>query len=231
MMSTRHLFMLLLVVAACGGGGAAVQGPESSDPASNPDPSNPPLSGNPSSAIVTTPGTSFSPATITITPGATVTWQISGATHNVTFGSAKPTGGDILDARSGTQVDRSFATAGTYDYQCTRHSGMVGRVVVTADGSSPANPPSSPTQGILVDATATAFSPERVEIAPGGVVTWQFGEGAGGIVFDDDDATPSGGDIPPAVAGTRVSRTFSSPGDYDYHSTRSSDIRGRVRVR
>ncbi|HVG45002.1 MAG TPA: Ig-like domain-containing protein [Longimicrobium sp.] len=82
------------------------------------------------SVTVTTPGTSFSPQTVTIAPGGSVTWQISGATHNVTFGGAAPTGGNVPDTNSGGSATRTFSTAGTYDYQCTRHSGMTGRVVV-----------------------------------------------------------------------------------------------------
>jgi plastocyanin len=82
-----------------------------------------------STASVSTPGESFSPQTVTIAPGGTVTWNISGATHNVTFGASAPPGGDIADTR-GTSVARSFPAVGTYDYQCTRHGGMTGRVVV-----------------------------------------------------------------------------------------------------
>lgn len=78
---------------------------------------------------VTTPGESFSPSTVTIAPGGTVTWQISGATHNVTFNTLAPTGGNIPDRSSGS-VARTFPAAGTYDYRCTRHNGMNGRVVV-----------------------------------------------------------------------------------------------------
>lgn len=91
-------------------------------------PATPPPSG--STAVVTTPGTSFSPATVTIAPGGTVQWEISGATHNVTFDAAAPPGGSVPDTRSGTVVSRTFPAAGSYPYVCTRHSGMTGRVVV-----------------------------------------------------------------------------------------------------
>ena len=230
----RLICILIFASAGCGGGGAAVAGPDSqsaANPAAAPSgPSTPTPPGTPGSAVVTTAGTSFAPATITVVPGAVVTWQISGATHNVTFGGLKPTGGDIPDSNAGSQVSRTFAAAGTFDYQCTRHSGMTGRVVVTADGAAPVTPPVNPTEGTIVQASAAAFSPERIEIAPGAVVTWQFAEGAGGIVFDDD-AIPAGGNIPAASPGTRVSRTFTAPGDYEYHSSKSRDTKGRVRVR
>ena len=82
-----------------------------------------------SAVTVSTPGDSFSPQSVTIAPGGTVTWSISGATHNVTFGATAPPGGNIPDTR-GASVSRSFPAAGTYDYQCTRHDGMTGRVLV-----------------------------------------------------------------------------------------------------
>jgi plastocyanin len=84
----------------------------------------------PSTVIVSTPGTSFTPATATIGVGGTVTWEFSGATHNVVFGAAAPAGGSIPDTRPGSSVSRQFTTAGSYEYQCTRHSGMQGRVIV-----------------------------------------------------------------------------------------------------
>ncbi len=82
-----------------------------------------------SSATVTTPGNSFAPSPATIPVGGTVTWQFSG-THNVTFGAAAPAGGNIPDQTAGNALSRTFGTAGTYDYQCTRHNGMTGQVIV-----------------------------------------------------------------------------------------------------
>lgn len=83
---------------------------------------------------VTTPNRTFSPASVTIAPGDTVTWVFSGAVHNVTFAGAQPPGGHIGDTNPGASVDRVFPAAGTYDYDCTRHSGMTGRVIVQAAG-------------------------------------------------------------------------------------------------
>lgn len=82
-------------------------------------------------ATVTTPSLTFSPATVTIQAGETVTWQLSGATHNVTWlPGPVPPGGDILDQAPGSTVQRSFPTAGVYTYECTRHNNMTGSVVV-----------------------------------------------------------------------------------------------------
>lgn len=93
-----------------------------------PPPTNP---GAPMTATVTTPGESFSPATVTIGVGGTVTWQFTGSTrHNVTFNGTAPTGGNIPDTNAGGSATRTFSAAGTYSYTCTRHDGMNGTVVV-----------------------------------------------------------------------------------------------------
>ena len=79
---------------------------------------------------VSTAGNLFTPETVFITPGGTVAWQFSGATHNVTFKDLAPPGGNIPDTPPGAVVTRTFPTAGDYDYTCTRHDGMKGRVRV-----------------------------------------------------------------------------------------------------
>jgi plastocyanin len=86
--------------------------------------------GPPSTATVSTPGVTFNPSTVTISAGGTVTWQFIGTRHNVYFRSASPPGGNIPDTDEGSSASRTFPTPGTYDYVCTRHAGMTGRVVV-----------------------------------------------------------------------------------------------------
>jgi plastocyanin len=99
-----------------------------SSSAGTPPPTAPPPSG--STATVTTPNASFRPSDVTILTGGSVTWQFSEARHNVTFQAAAPTGGHIPDQEPGTSASRTFTAAGTYNYVCTRHSGMAGRVTV-----------------------------------------------------------------------------------------------------
>ncbi|HUQ19577.1 MAG TPA: plastocyanin/azurin family copper-binding protein [Gemmatimonadaceae bacterium] len=191
-------------------------------------PSAPPPS-NSTSATASTAGARFTPATITIAPGGSVTWQIVEATHNVTFGSAKPQGGDVPDTAPGTSVTRVFPALGTYSYQCTRHSGMVGQVLVQNGTATPVPPPPPPSpSGITITVTATAFLPEEIEITPGTTVTWQF-NATNNVTFDD--LRPPGGDIPDTANGTRVSRTFPELGDYDYRSSHNREMKGRIRVR
>jgi plastocyanin len=94
----------------------------------SPPPTAPPPSG--STATITTPNATFSPSDVTIPAGGSVTWQFSGARHNVTFQGTAPSGGNVPDQDAGTSASRTFAVAGTYNYLCTRHAGMTGRVIV-----------------------------------------------------------------------------------------------------
>lgn len=71
----------------------------------------------------------FDPAQVDIAVGGSVTWQFASLTHNVTFASATGVPNNIGSSTS-TSVSRTFNTAGTFDYQCTLHAGMDGKVVV-----------------------------------------------------------------------------------------------------
>lgn len=72
---------------------------------------------------------SFAPTCVVVAVGGTVTWTFGATTHNVIFGTNKPTGGDIGE-RTSTTEQRTFPAAGNFPYQCTLHAGMNGRVIV-----------------------------------------------------------------------------------------------------
>jgi plastocyanin len=79
-----------------------------------------------SSHEVVLKGLRFHPSTIAVNPGESVTWvwEDGDIEHNVTGGSF----------RSRTQAHGSFTVrfthAGTFNYRCTLHEGMVGKVIV-----------------------------------------------------------------------------------------------------
>jgi plastocyanin len=103
------LALLPLVGAACGGGDD-----EASDEPAAP-------------GTVRVVDNEFEPATIEVAPGDTVTWSFEGSVnHNVK--------GEGADFASPTQKDgewdRQFNSAGEYEYVCTLHPGMKGKVVV-----------------------------------------------------------------------------------------------------
>jgi plastocyanin len=99
----------------------------------------------------------FSPASITVEPGTTVTWVNQGnASHTATH-----TGGafDSGTLQPGQSYSYTFNRAGTYAYYCQIHPYMTGTVVVGGGGgaayfagSATASPTASPT------ATATTLA-------------------------------------------------------------------------
>lgn len=70
----------------------------------------------------------FSPATLTVTAGTTVSWRNDqGVTHTVTADDGSFDSGDVVQGAEFSQV---FATAGTFAYHCTIHDTMTGTVTV-----------------------------------------------------------------------------------------------------
>lgn len=79
---------------------------------------------------VTIQSSAFSPAPITVTAGATVTWTNKDAiAHTVTSDTPLFDSGSI--AANGV-YSYTFTSAGTYNYHCTFHTMMTGTVVVNA---------------------------------------------------------------------------------------------------
>jgi len=79
---------------------------------------------------VTLKDIAFSPSRLTVAKGATVTfsWKDDGTRHNVTSIGRKRFK-TIGDRTSGKRPVR-FGRAGTYQYECTLHPGMSGRITV-----------------------------------------------------------------------------------------------------
>jgi plastocyanin len=99
----------------------------SGDPApAEPPPPTPPMT---ATVVGNANANTFSPQTVTIARGGSVTWQVSTRPHNVAFVGAT---GAPANVPTGTnyEVARAFPTAGTFAYACTLHAGMIGTVVV-----------------------------------------------------------------------------------------------------
>lgn len=70
----------------------------------------------------------FSPATLTVKVGDTVTWtNQDSAGHSVTADDNSFNTGIIDQGKSGTMT---FSTAGTYTYHCSVHPSMKGTIIV-----------------------------------------------------------------------------------------------------
>jgi plastocyanin len=116
----RHL---RLILAAAGIAALACSGSDSPSA---------PTGGGSSTVTVGTPsgGLTFTPASITVAPNGTVTWNWNsgGVIHDVTF----PDGSNSGPKSSGT-FQKTFPTAGTFNYICSIHgSAMSGTVIVSS---------------------------------------------------------------------------------------------------
>lgn len=70
----------------------------------------------------------FTPSTITVTTGTTVTWTNQDmVVHNVVSSPALFNSGSMAN---GATFSYKFSTSGTYSYSCTLHPSMVGTVIV-----------------------------------------------------------------------------------------------------
>ena len=78
--------------------------------------------------VTATTGLAFSPSNASIAPGDTIYYTFESVQHNVVF----DTQGAPADVgtSSSTTVKRVFNTAGTFNYHCSLHAGMTGKVTV-----------------------------------------------------------------------------------------------------
>ncbi|MHB1095526.1 MAG: cupredoxin domain-containing protein [Gemmatimonadaceae bacterium] len=115
----------LALLSACGGGGdGSPTAPGNNTPGTPTTPTTPAAN-----EVIANTSNVFSPSTLTVSKGTTVTFTFQATTHNVTFASVAGAPANISNtANSGVQ--RLFATAGTFGYDCTLHPGMSGTVVV-----------------------------------------------------------------------------------------------------
>jgi len=140
MLNLRAAAVALIVAAVtgCGGaGGAAVTGPGGGTNTGGGGNNNSScgtnticMSFSSTDAYSGTGTGSFTPTSLTVTAGSTVSFtNNSGVAHNVVFDANAPAGGDIGVISTGTQT-RTFTTAGTYPFHCAIHEGMTGMVTV-----------------------------------------------------------------------------------------------------
>lgn len=124
--------------------------------------------------IAAGPGTSWSPSTVTINPGDTVTWSnATGIPHNVCVakpGDAPGTtvasctefrNGNVSSDWSAYTNTHAFATAGTYQFRCQQHAGMVGTVQVGPTGTTTTSTGTGPNPTTTTTGTQTTTTPTQ----------------------------------------------------------------------
>jgi plastocyanin len=147
--------------------------PAPAPPPAQPEPASTPRATAAASGSVQMRDFSFSPATITVNVGDSVTWVNSGEEPHNAVGDGFSTA--LLDA--GESASESFSSAGTFSYICTVHPQMKGTVKVvgaaaqTEDGTDDAGTPSSGNAG-AGDADTTPDETTGPRLADSGLDAW-----------------------------------------------------------
>ncbi len=198
----------------------------------------------PSTASIRLAGGQFSPTTVTVGVGATVTWSNDdGSKHTVTADNASFDSGTL---NAGATFVHTFAQAGTYTYGCDFHGGMRGTVIVIAAVGSPASvptPPAAPTPAPVAPAAPSVtpapgsaatnesvsiagslFSPSSITVNVGSSVTWANIDAVTHTVTADDQSFNSG----LMKKATSWSRSFATAGTFAYFCEIHPEMVGTV---
>jgi len=135
----------------------------------------------------------YSPGTIRITAGDTISWHLVGGVHTVTSADTLTNGsfaydssplftpagaladmgpGKLLAPGSVYELDTSGLATGTYHYFCKIHPGMTGTLIVVA-GVSTVTLSATAGWGDSVYAVQ-AFAPENMTVVQGTIVHWRL---------------------------------------------------------
>ncbi len=225
--------------------------PVTTPPASTPPPANTPPA--PATAAVQLAGAQFTPTSVTIAVGGTVTWTNNDASkHTVTADNGSFDSGTL---NSGATFAHTFTAAGTYAYGCDFHGNMRGTIIVTgaagtpaptpapAPGATvppattppttppapPAAPPATPAPGSIatnetVVVSNNTFNPSTITVNVGSTITWSNNDTVTHTVTADDQSFTSG----LLKKSTTWSRTFSTPGTFTYFCEIHPDMTGTV---
>ncbi|MFM2078143.1 MAG: hypothetical protein RJA49_2033 [Actinomycetota bacterium] len=173
----------------------------------------------------------FSPATLTVAQGTTVTWTNGGlARHTV---AANDGSFHSPDVRSGQVYSQTFTTPGTFTYICDIHPDMKGTIAVTGKGGTPPPPPAPTTAPPAVTATGDIriadfqFSPGTITITAGQSLTF-VNTGAA-----RHSATARDGSFDTGLLsrGQSARKSFGTPGTYLYFCSLHSNMTGTILVK
>jgi plastocyanin len=181
------------------------QPPANQPPATQPPVTQPPAPGAPAitNASVTIANNTFSPASVTVNVGSTVTWANNDTvTHTITADDGSFASGLVKKA---TGWSKTFTTAGTFTYFCEIHPEMTGTVIANAaDGTAPAAvtpvPSATPVPAAATGAAAGGTTSGATGSGTNTVSAASAGAASGSISIADTGFTPASFRV--AVGGT-----------------------------
>lgn len=182
----------------------------------------------------------FAPRDVSVPAGSTLTWVNRGrAPHTVTSPASGPLDSGMVEPSASYR--QQLTEPGVYEYLCTLHPEMIGRIAVTGTRSDPSeatssSPPAAPLtdpevpseaapgDGPRVRATEQTFDPARVEVEVGTTVTWEMA--------DDQPHTVTGDSFDSGILapGATFTTTFDTPGTYIYACLVHRGMEGEVVV-
>ncbi len=219
-------------VAVTGADGGAPPPPAPAPPPTTPAPPPPPPT-TPGSVSIFDNG--YTPASLSVTEGTTVTWTNTGAApHTATDRAGRFDSGFMM---TGDTFSRTLTTAGTYEYFCTIHPEMVATIVVTGAGgtappppppANPAPPASAPVAPVPggIEVVDNAFRPATRQITAGTTLVWTNTGALPHTATDRAGRFDSG----LLMSGDTYRRTFSSPGTFEYFCTLHPEMIGTIVV-
>jgi plastocyanin len=149
---------------------------------------------------------SFSPSSLTIKVGDTVTWSGLNNEHNVTGSAAQDLrefcGSSLQSVATETSCSHTFTTPGTFPYECTIHAsfGMTGSLTVVAAGPTPTVSITKPASGAVFSAPANLEIQSTTSVSSGQVTNVTFF--AGTTLLGSAQATPFQIAVSNLVAGS-----------------------------
>ena len=205
--------------AAQPGGGTPNSPAPAQPPAGSPAPS------APATASVAILDRSFSPTTVTVAPGGTVSWtNQSDRDHTVTG-----TGFDSGILGGGGRFSHTFPSAGTFTYICELHSEMRASVTVAgADGSSQAGPSpaaAAPSSAPTAPATAPSAPQPQAPTAAGAAGATRHTVAVVDYAFRPANIAARVGDSVVWTNQGRASHTATAAGAFDTGMFRSGEQR------
>jgi plastocyanin len=119
---------VLMFAAGCGSGYSSAPSSPSPAPSPAPTPSGPSSSVSIAAGAATLGNRAYAPDELDVAVGTAVTWTNTDSTAHTSTSNAA--GWDSGIVPPGGRFSFTFPTAGTFQYHCAIHSGMVGSVVV-----------------------------------------------------------------------------------------------------